>query len=70
MLYIPSGQHGPSWRSLVSSQLHSLKDQTLKIFEAHRREFLADDDLQKIAEKLGKNSGEVTCLSTTPRMRI
>jgi hypothetical protein len=54
----------------VSSQLHSLKDQTLKIFEAHRREFLADDDLQKIAEKLGKNSGEVTCLSTTPRMRI
>lgn len=26
------------------------KDQTLKIFEAHRREFLADDDLEKIAE--------------------
>eukprot|EP00435_Cladocopium_sp_Y103_P027550 s1889_g6.t2 len=42
------------------------KDQTVKIFEAHRREFLADDDLQKIAEKLGENSGEETALVPDP----
>ena len=30
------------------------QEETIKIFEAHRNQFLADDDLQKIAAKLGR----------------
>lgn len=34
--------------------LSRFQEETIKIFEAHRNQFLADDDLQKIAAKLGR----------------
>ena len=38
------------------------QEETIRIFEAHRNQFLADDDLQKIAAKLGWMDGHVGSL--------